>query len=283
MIVVGNGLHRALQLVADAGAGLRLPRQADVARQDAHAHTAAQRQALVTRPQAAFGGAELQPRQLPRRIALGDRALQHHAGTFALRRGQIQPRQHVGQRPGCGDLAVRHQHQLVGELRDLVDRMADIDHRNVQLGMQPPQIGQHLGLARRIQRRQRLVHQQQARPGGQRARHGHALPLAARQGVGPARHQVADAQQLDGLLQGPQRTGVLRSRRSAASAVVEVAAHIQMREQGRILDHVAQRAVVRRHEAACGIVLPDLVAEAHVAGGTLQPSQCTQHAGLAAA
>jgi hypothetical protein len=45
--------------------------------------------------------------------------------------------------------------------------------------VQPLQ-GQHLGLALGVQRGQGLVHQQQARAGGQRPGNGHALALAAR-------------------------------------------------------------------------------------------------------
>jgi hypothetical protein len=52
-----------------------------------------------------------------------------------------------------------------------------------------------------VERGQRLVHQQQARAGRQRAGDRDALALAAGERVGPALQQVADAQQLDHLVE----------------------------------------------------------------------------------
>ena len=72
-------------------------------------------------------------------------------------------------------------------------------------------------------------------------------------------------------------------RRDAPAAVVEVAAHVQVREQRRLLDHVAQLAPVRGHEAARGIVLPDQAVQRDAAGRRHQPGQRAQHRGLAAA
>ncbi|MNL88004.1 hypothetical protein D3C87_2174620 [compost metagenome] len=56
--------------------------------------------------------------------------------------------------------------------------MRDIDDRDPRLVPQPLDIGQDFGLARLVQRRQRLVHQQQARLGEQGASDGDALFLA---------------------------------------------------------------------------------------------------------
>ena len=75
--------------------------------------------------------------------------------------------------------------------------MADIDHRHLGLVAQPHQVGQDLALARRIERGERLVEQQEARPHQQRAADGDALALAARELAGPAIEQVADVEQLD--------------------------------------------------------------------------------------
>ena len=75
--------------------------------------------------------------------------------------------------------------------------MADIDDRDLRLVAQPLDIGQDLGLARVVERGQRLVHQDQLRAGEQRAADRDALLLAARQQAGPAVEQMADAEQVD--------------------------------------------------------------------------------------
>ena len=180
---------------------------------------------------------------------------------------------------GRDHAALRHQHQVVGQLRHLVERMADIDHRDRQLAVQPLQVGQHLGLARRVQRGQRLVHQQQARAGGQRARDGHALALAAGQGVGPPRHQLADAEQLDRLLQRDApalrrdaRCG--RSRGCGARPGAGTAPPPGSRSPARA--GAWARSSAWHRPARPG-------RPAHAAGRRLQPGQRAQHRGLAAA
>jgi hypothetical protein len=172
------------------------------------------------------------------------------------------------------------QQQVVGQARHLVQRVGDVEHRDAQLARQPLEPGQQLGLARGVQRGQRLVHQQQARAGGQRAGDGHALALAARQAGGPARQQVADAQQLDGLLQRHAPLGG----RHAAPAEVQVALHRQVREQAGLLEHHAQRAAVRGPPDAGRVVLPHLAAHRDVAAGRpCQAGDAAQQRGLAAA
>ena len=70
-------------------------------------------------------------------------------------------------------------HQRVRQpvhLRQVVRHIQDRQAREVA---QPFQEGQYLGLARPVQCRQRLVHQQQARAGQQGAAERHPLPFAA--------------------------------------------------------------------------------------------------------
>jgi hypothetical protein len=132
-----------------------------------------------------------------------------------------------GSGPSAKHAAGVHQHQVVGQPRHFVDGMADVDDGDAQFFVQPVQIGQHLGLAPRVQRGQRLVHQQQGRAGGQRACDGHALALAARQRIGPALQQVRDAQQVHHLV---QRDAALAAG-DALEAVREVVLHVQVRKQ----------------------------------------------------
>ena len=54
----------------------------------------------------------------------------------------------------------QHQH-FVGQMEDLIQRMADVEHRNINFAGQTLQVRQKLALARYIQRSQRLVEQQQ--------------------------------------------------------------------------------------------------------------------------
>jgi hypothetical protein len=78
--------------------------------------------------------------------------------------------------------------------------VADIDHGDIGLVAQPHQIGQDLELAAFVERAERLVEQQQARPRQQRAAERDALALAARELSGAATLQRADVEQLDDAL-----------------------------------------------------------------------------------
>ncbi len=71
----------------------------------------------------------------------------------------------------------------------------------MQRRLQPLELDVQLRLGDRIERAERLVHQQQRRIRGQRARQADALPLSARQFVGPSiavgrRRQADHRQQL---------------------------------------------------------------------------------------
>ncbi len=206
---------------------------------------------------------------------------QHHAGrSVALGQRQVEPR-HQRQRWAAGHhLAGAQQHQVVRQARHFVGRVADVDHGNVQLALQPVEVGQQLGLARGIERGQWFVHQQQRGAGCQCARDGHALAFAARERGGTARQQRRQPQQLHRLLhRHAAACGWL-----AAQAVFDVAAHAQVVEQAGLLEHVAQRAPVWGQPLPTGFVLPDLAVHDHAAlGGALQPGERTQAGRLAAA
>ena len=95
--------------------------------------------------------------------------------------------------------SVQH-HQVVGQPRHFVGRVADVEHGNVQFVVQAFEVGQDLLLAREVERGQRLVHQQQrglvssARAMATRWR----SPPESRSGL--ALEQVADAEQFDDLI-----------------------------------------------------------------------------------
>ena len=124
--------------------------------------------------------------------------------------------------------------------------MADVDDRNPALVAQPLDIGQDLRLARLVERGQRLVHQQQPRtgragPGRWRraaSRRPKAVPAGGRAG--------ADAEQVD----DPRRGRRGAPTRARTSAVEQVLAHGEVREQPAVLEHVAEAPPVRGHEDA---------------------------------
>ena len=122
--------------------------------------------------------------------------------------------------------------------------MADIDHGNAGFVAQPHEIGQDLLLALLVQRSQRLVQQQQPRLRQQRASERHALAFAAGQLAGAAIQQMADVEQFGDAL--PLR-GIV-GEAVHAPPVVEILAHVEMRKQPRVLEHIADAAAIgRRH------------------------------------
>jgi hypothetical protein len=168
---------------------------------------------------------------------------------------------------------------VIRQSGDLVHRMGDIDDRQRQFAVQALEVRQDLGLARRVQRGQWFVHQQQPRAGCQRAGDRHALSFPARQRGRAPRLQVPDAQQFDHRI----KCDALTFTRGALSSVVQVAAHIEVREQRSVLDHIAERPAVRGHEAAGGIVLPHLVVQRDTAGRAIESGQGSQNGRLATA
>jgi hypothetical protein len=165
---------------------------------------------------------------------------------------------------------------VIGQSRHFVGRVADVDQRNVQFVAQAFQPGQEFLLAGVVQRGQRLVHQEQARRRQQGTGDRNALLLAAGKPLRQAVEQRAEAEQLD--------DGIALHRGRAAGttqAEIEVARHVQMREQPRILEHIAQRTLVGRHETR--IILPGLAVHDQPAGAALQPGDAAQQRGLAAA
>ncbi len=113
------------------------------------------------------------------------------------------------------------------------------------------------------------------RPGRARSPRAGARP---RQRMGAPPEQVSDAQQFHCLLQRnlPPRGG------RAPQAVIQVAAHVQVGEEARLLEDVAKSAPVRRQPPAECVVLPDVSRHRHAAGTALQPRHGAQQAGLAA-
>ncbi len=158
--------------------------------------------------------------------------------------------------------------------------VADIDHGYAGFVAQPHQIGQDFHLALFVQRSQRLVQQQQPRLRQQRASERDALALAARELTGTAIKQAADVEQI-----GDARTlrGVV-GKPVHAPPVVEVLAHIEMRKQPGILEHIADAAAVRRDMQVCRRVVQHFAVDGDDAAiGPQQSRDDVDQRGLAGA
>src|SRR5207253_1842400 len=116
-------------------------------------------------------------------------------------------------------------------------------------------IGEDLGLARLVERGQRLVHDEEAWSRQERAADRDTLLLAARQIRRPPVEEGGDAEQFDDLVDfaGPAAPLAIEGRREPP-AVKQVLPHAQMRKEAALLKHIADAAAAGRHEdAALGI------------------------------
>ena len=154
--------------------------------------------------------------------------------------------------------------------------MGDDDRGDAELLLQLAQLHLH-GLAQLgVERRQRLVEQEQFWRERQRPGDRDALPLPARK-LGD--RAVGKARQVHHLQQFVDALGLLFARRAAdAQRVGDVVADRQMREQRQRLEHHAEIALVRRHRR-------DVLAVEHdrAAGRLFEAGDHAQQRGLAAA
>ena len=127
-----------------------------------------------------------------------------------------------------------------------------------------------------VERRQRLVEQQQARPLHDRAGERDALPLAARQLRGSALGEVPEADDLHDLADAAAQ--VRPADALGLEAVGDVLLDAEVREQGVALEHHVDRALVRRHPEQ--VLAVDLDAARL---GRLEAGDRAQQRGLAAA
>src|SRR5574343_1448384 len=195
------------------------------------------------------------------KLMFGNSSLDHDPGVVGESRGQVDPAEHLVQGAAGDDLAGIEQDQVVGQPGNLVRRMADVDDRDRQFAMQALQIRQDFQLALQIQRSQRLVHQQNFRPGEQGAGDCDALAFATGKLGGGAIEQMLDAEQLRHLRQG-KTVG-----RAPGSFLPEfhVAAHRQVRKQAGFLEDHAERPLMGGYKMLAGLLLPDFAAERKVA------------------
>ena len=119
--------------------------------------------------------------------------------------------------------------------------MRDEDHRLLDLAVQAAHLGLQAKARDRVERAERLVHQQEWGVGCERARETDALPLAARELGGIALHvsglEADELQELDAT-----RPGLVLRPAEQPRDRGDVLADRHVREQADLLDHVADLA-----------------------------------------
>ena len=167
--------------------------------------------------------------------------------------------------PACSILPLVHHHHEVGERERLVLAVGDVDEGNAEPPLQPPQLGAHAHAQERVERRQRLVEQQDLRMGDERARQRDALLLAAGELGGDALGEGRHGDELEKLhrLLAPLRL-VDAAHLQREGDVVDA---IEMREQRVALEHHRRAALGRRQVGDVGVADQDVAfADRLVAG-----------------
>jgi hypothetical protein len=114
--------------------------------------------------------------QLLVQIVSGNVRLDERPGFITSGRWlQIQSPHYLVDIANSETLSLRQDHYRIGQSRNLRDRMANVDDRDVQLVAKAFDIVKYLGLSRNIEGCKRLVHKQDARLGEQCATDCHAL------------------------------------------------------------------------------------------------------------
>ena len=145
-------------------------------------------------------GRQLQAEQLIGGVVGADLAFDDHPGVIAQRQGQIQACEGLADRAAGEGFAITEQYQMIGQTRDFILRMTDVQQRNIQFVMQALQVWEDFAFAPAVESRQRFVHQQQFRAGQQGAGDADALSFAAGQMLWMTLEQMADAEQFCGLV-----------------------------------------------------------------------------------
>ena len=190
------------------------------------------------------------------------------------------PAGHLGRRPVLDDLALLDDEQPVGHHHRLERVVRDEQARAGELGQVPGQLGAHLEPRLRVQRRERLVEQQQRGVGGERPGQRDPLGLAAGEPAGTAPGEAADAEPVEVRLGVPSRLGAAPA--AGPGREGDVVDDAQVREEPVGLEDQPDRPLLGRHEAAGAGVVEDGVAEPYPAvGDRRQPGQDPQQGGLA--
>ena len=145
---------------------------------------------------------EVQPGQMEGRIMADHRGGQQYTRLeTARKRLQVQAFKHFRGRAAGDNLAVVHDNRLIGQLRHLVYRVTDVKGWQCETPGDGMQIRQNVCLTALVERRKRLVQQQEAGLGQQGARQRDTLLFATGQTPGPAGQKGRQVQRIDHFLQ----------------------------------------------------------------------------------
>ena len=140
-----------------------------------------------------------------------------------------------------GASSIQHMHRI-GQPLHFIGGVADIDDGQAGFVAHALQVGNQFFPPRLVQHRKRFVQQQQCRLREQGATQCDALGLAAREVDGAAIQQWPYSQQRHYRVEAE-----CIGRIACAASILQVAANVQVREQARILENIADVATVRRH------------------------------------
>lgn len=143
-------------------------------------------------------------------------------------------------RGACGDdRAPLEDDDPVGEAPDLVAIVSHIENRDAKFVAHSFEVRQDAASKLEIDRRQRLVEQQDFGGRHERARQCHALAFPAREHRDAAIEQRPDLEH--------RGDGVERQFLAVPAAVKDVSPDVQMRKEGDVLRDVTDVSLVRRH------------------------------------
>ena len=153
----------------------------------------------------------------------------------------------LGRRAELLDPAGVEDRQAVAHRERLLLVVGDVDERDADLLLDRLELDLHLLAELQVERAERLVEEQHARPVDERAGEGDALALAARQLAGLARLVALEADHPQGL--GDPRRPLGLGDLADHQPVADVVADGHVREQGVVLEDRVDVAVERRRRS----------------------------------
>ena len=153
--------------------------------------------------------------------------------------------------------------------------VGDEDERDPELGLERLELDLEVLAQLRVERAQRLVEQQHARPQHQRARERDALLLPARQLIGLAPRELGHVDQLERL--ADPLGALLLAELVVLEPERDVLRHVEVREQRVALEHRVDVALMRGHARDVAPVEQDAPA-----GRALEAGDHAQRGGLPA-
>ena len=162
----------------------------------------------------------------------------------------------VARRAELLDPALVHDRDPVGHHQRLDLVVRHVDERRAELALDRAQLQLHVLAELEVERRERLVEQQDARLGGQRPRQRRALDLAAGQLGRPTRAETLEPDEREQLFD--LGGDALLRPASELEAVADVLDDVHVREQRPALEDDVRRSAMRRHRRHVRAMDPDV-------------------------